>query len=174
MKKRIRELYDNYVNVLEPWQIRLAIARLKRFGIPLQAWDDVMQELAILIIDFHYDPEKAGGACERTAVCRRVDNRIRMLARAESRYRRRLNALADLRHEDEYEDPPERAMVNVEIRQLIQSFTPRQQEVCRRLIDGENVHQIATALGHSWDTIEREVLRIREALVDGGFDQWRE
>ncbi|HOD84816.1 MAG TPA: hypothetical protein PKG77_25650, partial [Phycisphaerae bacterium] len=84
-KNRVRELYQQYVGGMEEWQIKLAIARMMHFRVPQEAWQDTMQELAIVVHQFTFDPDKAHAASEETILCRLMDNRIRMLARSNAR-----------------------------------------------------------------------------------------
>jgi len=85
-KSRIRELYERYVDAVESWQIKLAIARIRDFRIPPDSWDDTMQELAIVVHEFQFDPARANGASEETILCRFFDRRIKMLARSNARH----------------------------------------------------------------------------------------
>lgn len=75
-----RELYHRYRGVYEPWQIKLALGRLRYFRIPHHHWEDMMQELSIVVMTFRYDREKAKAASRETILCRLFDNRIRTLA----------------------------------------------------------------------------------------------
>ncbi|MBN1341564.1 MAG: sigma-70 family RNA polymerase sigma factor [Phycisphaerae bacterium] len=169
---RVRELYENYVGALEEWQIKLAIARLLHFGVPEDAWEDVMQELAIVILRFRFDPIKAHAASERTILCRRLDNRIRMLARSNARRVAFHERLSVLRHPTEDADSIEDAITDVEVRELLQELTPEEKDICKGLMNGESINWIARRTGQTWGTIDRRVRRIREIFRDRGFDAW--
>lgn len=75
---RVRELYQQYVGGMEQWQIKLAIARMIQFRVPQVAWQDTMQELAIVIHKFTFDPGKAHAASEETILCRLLDKSGRL------------------------------------------------------------------------------------------------
>lgn len=177
MKSRIRELYENYLGVLEPWQIKLAIGRLRRFHIPLDAWEDTMQEMAVVILDFKFDEEKAHAASEETILCRRLDNCIRMLARSESRRRKALDRFAQLRQPTEDDRDPSEAAIRQEegelLNLLVNDLDPELQEVCRLLIAGRTVHQIAQDTGRAWDTVERQIRDIRQLIIDWELEPWQ-
>src|SRR6056297_2476649 len=76
-KNRVEDLYQQYDGGMESWQIKLAIARMMHFRVPQEAWQDTMQELAIVVHEFTFDVGKAHAASEETILCRLMDNRIR-------------------------------------------------------------------------------------------------
>jgi hypothetical protein len=84
-ENRIEELFGQYAGGMEDWQIKLAIARIMYFKLPQEVWQDTMQELAVVVLEFRYDAEKAHAASEKTILCRLMDNQIRMLARSNAR-----------------------------------------------------------------------------------------
>ena len=62
------DLISKYDGAFETWKARLALARIKAMRFPRSEWPDLMQELAILIIQFEYDPDRNSGAKEETAL----------------------------------------------------------------------------------------------------------
>ena len=60
------ELKKQYVGVFEAWKIDLALGRIKAMGFGRSDWPDLMQELAIVMLEFRYDPKKSNGATEQT------------------------------------------------------------------------------------------------------------
>ena len=165
----IRELYKRYLNGLEPWQIKLAMSRLKRYGVPRAAWEDAMQELAIIIVEFRFDPAKAGKASERTALCRRLDRRIKMMARQNGRQVAFHSRLAEMANPTEDLYTPDLAAADAEVRATVRELTPSQQEICKELASGRTVWQIARGTGHNWHTIQRQVAQIRQHFEERGF-----
>ena len=171
-KNRIRELYRQYVGGMEDWQIKLAIARMMHFRMPQEAWEDTMQELAIVIHEFHFDVDKAHAASEETILCRLLDNRIRMLARGNARRLAMLDRLGKMTQNAEDTHTPEDIAADGEVRQLVAQLTPLQQRICRALMDGLSVYQVASVTGRHYTTICRHVRHIRQAFTDRGLDQW--
>ena len=169
-KNRIRELYRQYVGGMEDWQIKLAIARMLHFRVPQDAWEDTMQELAIVIHEFRFDADKAHAASEKTILCRAMDNRIRMLARANARRLAMLDRLERMSQSVEDTRTPDEIVAGKELRQLLTRLTPLQQEICRALINGLGVYQIARLTNRHYTTICRHVRRIRDAFTDWGMD----
>jgi len=166
----IEELYKRYLDGLEPWQIKLAMSRLKRYRVPLAAWEDAMQELAIVIVKFHFDPAKAGKASERTALCRRLDRRIKMMARHNGRMIAFHSRLAEMANPTEDLYAPDVAAMDEEVREAVGELTPFQQEICTDLASGLSVWQIARARRCNWHTVQRQVAHIRERFEERGFD----
>ncbi|HQL76267.1 MAG TPA: ECF-type sigma factor [Phycisphaerae bacterium] len=171
-KNRVRELYQQYVGGMEEWQIKLAIARMMHFRVPQEAWQDTMQELAIVVHQFTFDPEKAHAASEKTILCRLMDNRIRMLARSNARRLAMLERLGQMTQNEEDTHAPDGIAFDSEVRQLVDSLTPLQQQVCEQLMNGLGEFQIAKALGRHYTTICRNVHHIRKAFADRGFNPW--
>jgi hypothetical protein len=171
-KSRVRELYQQYVGGMEEWQIKLAIARMMHFRVPQEAWQDTMQELAIVVHEFTFDAGKAHAASEETILCRLLDNRIRMLARANARRRALIERLGQMSQSDEDEHRPENDVSDADVRELVAGLTPLQQRICLGLMNGLSELQIAAALGRHYTTICRQVGHIRQALAARGFDTW--
>ena len=171
-KNRIRELYQQYVGGMDEWRIKLAIARMRRFRVPQNSWEDTMQELAIVIHEFRFEPDKAHAASERTILCRALDNRIRMLARGNARRLAMLDRLGHMVQQVEDTRRPDDVAAESEVRQLVAGLTPQQQDICQALMNGESVYGIARRTGKHYETVCRHVRRIRQAFADRGLDQW--
>lgn len=129
-----------------------------------------MQELAIVVCGFRFDPDKACGASEETILCRAMDNRIRMLARCNARRLALLDRLERMAQDVEDTHTPETDAGDGEVRRIVAQFTPIRQEICRHLMDGLSELQIAALTGRHYTTIHRHVARIREAFADRGLD----
>ena len=172
-KSRVRELYEQYVGAMEDWQIRLALSRMMYYGVPQDAWDDTMQELAIVVHAFRFEAAKAHAASERTILCRRLDNRVRMLARGNARRLAMQDRLRQMTQNVEDTRTPEGVVGDGEVHALIRQLSPLQQEICRALMDGLSVYQVARLTGRHYTTIRRQVEHIRQAFADRGFDKWR-
>lgn len=173
MKKiRVRELYQQYIGAMSEWKLKLAIARLMRYGVPRQAWQDTMQELAIVIHGFKFDEGKAHAASERTILCRRLDNRLRMLARSNARRLAMMNRLEQF-NQDGLDNPaPDDSITHSEIRQQVSRLTPLQQQICQGLMNGLSVPRIARLTGRHHTTIRRHVEHLRQAFIPWEGDAW--
>jgi len=169
---RVQELYRQYVGGMKQWQIKLAIARMMHFRVPKEAWQDTMQELAIVIHEFTFDADKAHAASEETILCRQMDNRIRMLARSNALRVATHDRLGQMTQAEEDMHTPDNMAAKGELLQLFAALTPLQQTICRGLMNGMSKLEIAAATGRHYTTICRQVRHIRRAFTDGGFDQW--
>lgn len=170
-KNRVRELFQRYVGGMKDWQIRLALARLRHFHVPQDAWEDTMQELAIVIGGFHFDRNKARAASEETILCRLLDNRIRELARANARRLAMLERFRQMAQNIEEGHAPEDVSA-AEVQQVIAQLTPLEQEICRALMSGRSIFEAARLSGRHYTTVRRHVDQIRQAFAKGGFEQW--
>ncbi len=171
-KTYIEELYERYVGAFEEWKINLAFARLKRFGVPLDRWDDALQELSIAIHRFRFDPARAHAASEETILCRVLDRRIKMLARSNARRRGMMERFGQLAHRTEDTHLPEEKMMAAEVRKVVATLSPRRQQICRFLMEGDNVCEIADKVGLHQETVHRNIRVIHEAFVKGGLNPW--
>jgi hypothetical protein len=171
-RSRVGELYQQYVGGMEEWQIKLAIARMMHFRVPQEAWPDTMQELAIVVHEFRFDAGKAHAASEETILCRLLDNRIRMLARANARRLAMLERLGLMTQNEEDDHRPDGIASDAEVRELVAALTPLQQRICRGMMAGLSELQIASATGRHYTTICRQVGHIRQAFAVRGFDTW--
>ncbi len=169
-KNRVQQLYQRYVGGLEPWQIKLAIARLLHFRVPPDCWDDMMQELAMVICEFRFDPARAHSAGRKTVLCRALDNRIRSLARSNGRRLAMIERLGRMAQETEDTYGPDDACVDAEVRQMVAELPPFQQEICRGMMDSQSILKIAHGMGKHYTTIRRHVNRIRRKFAERGFD----
>ncbi len=171
---RVRELYEEYIGALEEWQIKMVIARLEKNKMPYSAWDDAMQELAILIGGFRFDPDKAHQASEKTILCRLIDKHIRMMARSHARYQAMLDRLGKSKQPEVNDQTPDDAAAAAEVLEVVKDLTPEQQEICQGLMAGEGIGQIAKQVGKHFEVVNRQVNVIRKVLEERGFDQWFE
>jgi len=169
---RVRELYQEYVGALEKWQIKMALARLEKNKMPYSAWDDAMQELAILIGGFLFNPDKAHRASEKTILCRLIDKHIRMMARSHARYQAMLNRYKQSQPPDVNNRQPGDAAAESEAMEVVALLTPLQREICQGLMDGESIFQIARHVGKHYQVIHRQVNAIRKVFEERGFAQW--
>jgi DNA-directed RNA polymerase specialized sigma24 family protein len=164
-----RELYRHYVGVLAPWKVRLAIGRLRRFRLPPHVWADAMQDLALAILGFRFDTERAGTASERTILCRLIDNRIRRMVRAYGRYEALRERVAGAAEPAVDEHTPDEPVELRELQALVADLPEDERAVCRRLMEGQSICQIARETGRCWHTINRRVARIRYRLEQAGY-----
>jgi len=74
---------------IERWKLELIRARAFRRGLRDGELDDALQEIAIEVMSFRFQPERSNGASEATAVMAVIDRRLSMIRRRQRRYRQR-------------------------------------------------------------------------------------
>jgi DNA-binding NarL/FixJ family response regulator len=161
-----RTVTKDYGGVVEPSAVRLALARIRRFGFPRHEWPDLLQKLALEISGFAFDPAKANGATELTAICCLVDRRLISALRAKRRYQKRIGKV---RPEDAYEEQPG---LRLDVREALAGLSPREQAVCEGLSRGDTISEIAKALECGRATIRRLIEKIRQRFTALGLDGW--
>ena len=170
-----KELNERYAGVIERWKVDLAFDRIKAMGFPVSDWPDLMQELAISLLAFRYDPEQANGAGQRTAVSAVVQRRLLHLMRSRcrridslNRYAREMGVKGDDTDEEPccYSEAPVRMDV-VTIRAGLGEFD---RKVLSAFLAGHSRSRIARRLGCDWHEVDRAVRRIRQAFVEAGFE----
>lgn len=159
---------NDYGKEIEPWKIKLALSRIRRFGFPKHEWNDLLQELVMEILQFRYEPQRSNGAKESTALCALINNQLSTIRRAKERewnklaeYAARLRASAP-----SYVD---RTALRLDVREVLGTLTPRQRSVCAGLSQGDSIRQIARSLDCAWHTVKRAFEAIRERFQAMGF-----
>ena len=158
-----------YEGILEPWKVDLIACRAKRMGFGKHDLPDLTQRLAMVLGRFTYDPSKANGAKESTAVQALVDRYLRFVHRTADRYREHVE-FASLRSEptchadDEY--------LAIDVRQSVAALSERDQVVCRGLAAGRSKAEIARELRCGWYTVERAIRRIAVRFEELELDGW--
>lgn len=157
---------ERYGGVVEFWSVRLALARIRRFGFPRHEWPDRLQELVLEIMAFKFDPAKANGASKTTAVCGLINKRLVSAWRATQRYERRI---ARLRPEECYSD---QAGLRLDVRTALANLPPRERSVGEGICRGQSVSEIARALGCGRATVRRLRENIRQRFMALRLDAW--
>ncbi len=168
------ELRRDYAGVLEEWRIDLAVGRMRAMGVPQSDWPDRMQELAMALREFEYDPDRANGATEET-VCYEVITRtlrraLRTQVREAGRYQRYLAARGvgeggTCEEPHYYLDAP----VDLDIQQVMAGLSRLDRRAMELLLDGCSRSAVAEALDCQWGTADRARERIRRALRQAGY-----
>ena len=161
-----------YQGFAEAWQAEMALARVRRFGFPEHEWQDLLQELALKVSQFSFNAAKSNGAKQttvlRTIIDRHLSTRSRSKRRAEHSAKRFRRCVL---HRQMSEDQVE---LRVDVRQLVETLTAKQQAVCAGLGRGESLTEIAEQLGRSLSAVRRTVTRIRRRFEEAGLKGWLE
>lgn len=171
------QLLKRYEGAFEAWKARLAMARIKAMGFPKSDWPDLMQDLAILIIEFDYDPNHANGAKEKTALYAAINRRLLFLMRCRCRDRQRfeqyLRSLG-IREDGSYLGPEPCIEMDIplkmDVERALDGLPEFDQAVAKGLAAGMNRGAIARKLDCEWKTVNKAVRRIRKHFEGLGMD----
>jgi len=173
------ELKKYYKDLIEEWKIDLVLARIERMGFQKSYWPDLMQELAVLLLGFQYDPSDDSGATEETVLYSVITQRLRHLRRCLIRQAGRQQRHANLCGSDdepvEYPFHPTGVPTTDEIAAIMAALSESDREICSALSSGSTRTQIARQLDCDWHTVNRAVMRIRKrfnASEINGRVQW--
>ncbi len=168
-------MYRNqYGSVIDKSKIKLIAARARRMGFRRQDIEDVQQHIAMVLMEFNYDPEKSNGASETTAITALIDHQLLSLRRSQQRYAKRVTGSENIPSDVPdalYEPVEERRMaIATDLDMAKAQLSPMAREVCESLADGQSLNEIAKRLGVGWHTIERHVESIRGCFEQFGID----
>jgi len=171
------DLLSKYEGAFEAWKARMALARIAAMRFPRNDWPDLMQELAILIIQFEYDPNHAAGAKEQTALFAAMNRHLLFLMRGRCRARKAFEQyLRSLGiHEDgSYVGPDPSFEIDIplsmDVTRALEGLSRFDQTVARGLAAGMNRRAIARELDCDWKTVNKAVQRIAKHFHDLGID----
>lgn len=170
------QLLKRYEGAFEAWKARLAVSRIKALGFPKRDWADLMQDLAVAILEFRYDPDHDNGASERTvlyaAINRHLLYRLRRRYSQRDGFRRYLRGLGV--HDDGSFVGPEPCCEvdyagSSDFQDALDSLSPFDRTVARGLAAGLSKSALARKLGCHWNTVQKAVRRIRRRFESLGL-----
>jgi RNA polymerase sigma factor (sigma-70 family) len=165
---------NDYATVIEKWKVDLIVSRAKRLGFQRQDLEDAQQSIVLELLAFQFDPSKANGATESTAVTSVIDHQLLNLRRRRNRYARRVtecdNDFADDNAVASAWQDGLRIAVRSDLDTATSRLTPIARQICELLADGLSLNEIATALGVGWHTVNRHLQHIRQCFEQLGLD----
>jgi len=171
---------NDYGSLVETWKVDLIVNRAKRKGFRRDEIEDVQQEIIQAVLAFKYDPSRANGATETTALTALVDRQLAFIRRGEARrrrherrYRELSGATTDRPVEPSEDDHQNRIALKIDVQQMVASLSPVEQAVCAGLCQDETRRGIAKRLGIPRYGLDRLIAGIREHFVDAGLDGYR-
>lgn len=171
-----QDFIDMYAGALEPWQVRLALSRIQALRFARQDWPDLMQELAMVIVQFEYDPARGHGASAETALYGAINRHLLYLLRGRCRdckrfvqYLRMLGlSLENIGDEWEPSFEPDTPLA-LDLEQAVAGLPNFDQDVAARLAEGMSCAQIARALECEWKTVKKAMGRIKAHFQELGI-----
>jgi len=172
-----KQLLNSYEGAFEAWKTRLAISRIKALGFPKGDWPDIMQDLAVVILEFDYDPNHDNGASEQTALYAVINRHLLFLMRRRYRNRRGfeqyLRSLG-IREDGTYVGSDPCIEVNLalgmDVERALWSLSEFDRAVAHSLTEGLSKAAMSRKLGCQWNTIHKAMRRIREHFEELGID----
>ncbi len=157
-----------YDGVLEGWKVKLALKRARRMGFRDDELDDVIQELALKLVDVEYDASHANGATEKTMLTSVIDRQLCNMRRSAAR-RQDLEQQVAIPADATYDDSDVQLRMDVET--VLETVDDEQCRVCELLSQGHSTAAIAKELGCGWHTVDRIVHDIRGKFEAQGFGE---
>lgn len=170
---------NQYPPELPKWKIKLIQRRALRMGFRHHELDDTLQHIVPHVLKFVFDPARANGACEQTALVALIDQQLKALARAQSRYRRHLEQLRhDLGAQRNGDVVPAAALCDeptelvLDVQLAVAGLSSPERDVCTALGNGCSLAQIARDMGCTWHELRRTIESIRIRFQIMGLAGW--
>ena len=130
--------------------------------------DDVIQDIAIGLVDIKYDLDRTNGASEKTMLTTVIDQQLYKMRRSNCR-RVCLEQSVAMCGDETYDNADiER---RVDVKAVVGKMDDQQRRVCELLSQGCSKSVIAEKLGCGWEKLERIVSDIRAQFEEQGFGE---
>ncbi len=153
-------------------KLDLIRSRAVRFGIKRHDLEDAIQDVALYLLEFTPDPNKANGASESTILIGVIDLRLKQWLRTQQRYQDmvdRCGAMLPPGDELATESACEASNTTLDVTSLMADLPAFEQQVGRMLSEGHTATSIARELGIGRRTVNEAVEAIRERFVKAGL-----
>lgn len=171
------QLLQMYDGAFEPWKARLAISRIKALGFAEDDWPDLMQDLAVVILEFEYDFARSNGATEQTVlyavINRHLLHRMRNLYRDRARFVEYLHSRG-IHDDGSYLGPDPCTETDYglgpDVEQALSGLSRFDRDVATGLAAGVSKAALARKLGCEWNTVHKAARRIARHFRAAGID----
>jgi len=176
-----QRVYENeYGEVIEHWKIALIRRRARRMGFRQDEMADVQQQVVLAMEAFRYDPARANGASEKTALTSLADRQLSTLRRAKLRREQLMAAMESEQHEisdqrtghGDHREAERAVDLVIDVREVVAQLSAADRSICSALSDGQSINQIARTLGCSWHTAKHRIDGLRQHFEHIGMDGW--
>lgn len=172
-----QELLQQYEGAFEQWKVTLALSRIKALGFPERDWPDLMQDLAVVILEFQYDPNHDKGASEQTVLYAVISlyllHRMRDLYRHRERFAEYLHSLG-VRDDGSYVGPDPCIETDYglgpDVEHALSGLSRFDRAVAAGLAAGMSKAALARKLDCEWNTIQKATLRIGKCFGQFGLN----
>lgn len=161
---------NSYEGMLEDWKAKLMIMRARTLGFRGEELDDALQDLALVVAAFKFDPVRAQGMSEESTLAVVMDNFLRNQLRTQKRRQRRENTDADYRGRNSVDYVSEISMQqDTDINAFALHLKPFHQKVLHYLRDGKDLTWIAIKLDVRWQTVQEATEKIGANMAHCGI-----
>lgn len=172
------DLLSMYEGAFEQWKARLALSRIKALGFPRREWQDLMQELAVAIVEFEYDPDHVNGAKEETVLYAVINQHLLFMMRSRCRERRRFERhlrRMGVRKDGTYLPGTEPCCehdgpLSADVQRVMGELSKFDRVVAKALARGLSRGAIARRLKCDWKTVNKAQRRIKQRFDDLDID----
>jgi len=163
-------MIDNeYEGLFEKREVELIRQWAKRGGIQPEEVPDVLQEVAMVVVQQPDDWPATTSAERKQLLWVVTRNVLGKIKRAERRRRRRDEQKATMVEEAYCDDA---TPIRLDVQEVVARLDERCQTVCELLSQGLSKSQIAERMQCGWHTVDRLVRTIRERLEEAEVDAW--
>jgi len=153
---------NEYEGAIDGWKTNLMRSRAMRMGFRGADLEDALQDLAIEVLGFQFNAERAGGCQESTILTGMIDCRLKDIRRSKKRAGARDEAIAKINKLNEVDlEAGQRIESEAEINLLSAKMPKFDQAVLKYLKDGKTIEWMCQKLDCRWHTVKSAVNRIR-------------
>jgi len=156
-----------YEGAMDAWKEELLVKRAKRFRLSGPDLEDALQDTAMEMLAFRFDPAKDAGGGERAALTSVIDNRLKMFIRDKAKYKTLVERHSLELRKDAYEENLDLRKMILEAKATLSAFDI---QVCEGLESGMSLSQIGEEADCAWSTVRKAVQRIRAAFEEHGLN----
>jgi DNA-directed RNA polymerase specialized sigma24 family protein len=179
MASNTTTISNDYGNEVALWKTDLILSRARRLGFCADELPEVQQDLVPTVAAFVFDPAKANGASERTALTSIIDHLLIKHLRQRGRQQQLLATMAEKALIEEAARPDLDEATDItrwdrqhDLATCISRLPADEQVICQALANGESLARISRRLGLTWSATQRSIERIRTAFTVFGLDAW--
>ncbi len=159
---------NEYEGLLEKRDVRLIRRWAMRAGFQPDEIPDVLQEVAMAVIQNPDGCLAATGAERKLSLWILARDTFSRITRAEQRRRQRDEQKALMVHEAYCDDV---TPVRLDVQTIVAGLDEQCRTVCKLLSQGLSQSQIAKRMQCGWHTVDRLVRTIRERFEEHGFEE---
>jgi RNA polymerase sigma factor (sigma-70 family) len=168
-KKRI---VSNYKGLIDEWKVALILSIAEKRGISEDQWEDVVQELVLVVKNFKYNPNLA--ASEVTMLASIIEHRIVDMVREKRRNQEKIDKFQELREANIESIDSDKFTTDLpmDVLAVIEQLTPKEKKVCILLMEGKPIPFIAKQLHDTWYSVKQIIRHIRHEFAIHNLGQY--